>query len=323
MSASNKNYDLEYLKWFIHDSTKTIKKSKFVRKYSLNHKYHFFNHDNFFDKNIAQTGSVFLPDSQEYFPSYKDTEVYIDRNKDRCTVIVGDEISYNSTTYEKNLEERLTNSIAKHCAEKLESDLYLSAVPNNDNFNSIFHLNQILNWLKSTKTYTKINVVFQLSSPHHCFDRDQRIHSDPDFFWYFIGGYKDEGNPAWEYDFTVSPQDYFALYEWACVDQLKHIVELYDNVRIGFWKYNYKVIDTNCVCHKSYLEFTNNIAVPFMPSVDWYDRHYDRLYILDQNQNFKQDDSLLAEQISKIDTPNKQINKDWSLYLLKNFGWLK
>ena len=93
-------------------------------------------------------------------------ELHLQRKKNKCLIVLGNELSYGDKNL--TLEDRLEKSFATQCAEKLDSDLFLSTFKNIDNTSLFIRLVDILLLLKKNN-YKEIKIIFQLSDCSRCF----------------------------------------------------------------------------------------------------------------------------------------------------------
>jgi len=286
MDASNKNYDtinhrnddINWIKWYIHDSEKNLNKLPAIDKIFLPNKFYFIDNSPLYNKKIVLSGRYQWGGLDDEIIR-EHSEIFIDRGKNICAVVIGSDFTYNHTQIQQDIEKRLSNSFAKTISEVLDSDLYISAYPNKNNYCSIFSLYHILKQIQKIKTYDKIYVMFELSCPSLCFTAWPRIQENNDYFLWFLGAHIGEGDPEWGYDFKVNLQTYFDLYEWASVDQIKTIIKQFDNIKLGIWKHNHSVFNKNHVYQNSFTEYFYKNSSPYVNSTWWFNEQYDKIYM--------------------------------------------
>lgn len=328
MDASNKNYsadvhlndDLDWIKWYVQDSEKNFSKLKKINDIFWRNKFTFLNPDKLYDHQSVW-GTVY---QWEKFDGFKpeNSEIYIDREKTTCTIVIGSDICYNSQTIQDDLEVRLSNSLAKIIAESMDSDLYLSAMPGQHNYSSIYALHYILNYLQKLKTYEKIYILFELSSPHLCYNEYPRTDQNMDHALWFLGGHEGEADPEWGYSFKLDLKEYFNLYQWAYIDHLEKIQNSFKNIQIGVWKYDHHIFDNKLIFPKSFIEYFTGTIAPYVRSEWWYKEHYEKIYMLNSNHTDKKEQLDKIKHLMYVNWEPSQIN-EWASILLKHFGWSK
>lgn len=306
----------------LHNAIKNLdtNKDKISHHYSFeaNTKtFYIENQDKFFNNSKCFTKSNHAFDDVRIQPNKEpndlpNSEIHLVRKKSCCLIVVGDELSYGETN--NNLEKRLENSFAIHCAKKLDTDLVMTTIKNINNTSAFFRLIDILNYLKKFE-YKEIKIIFQMTDFVKCLKTDlfhfpflqqknftKNLHFDKNFsayknhlfynffspiqYFYFAAIFPNDldlfidSNILKDKD-KVSLYDFFELYESFFYDLLTSLQQSFkEHFEINFliWKDYNPPINKNFVdvCWLDLILKKENqkVLLPYTFDVSWLKEFY-------------------------------------------------
>lgn len=213
----------------------------------------------------------------------KNTELWITKQQKNCVVVLGESWSYGDRLHDvdggleveslhgkDHLSFRLNNIFAGHCANLLQSDLYICSIPGCNNTELVFHLPNILNFLKDK--YQNIKVIFQITSPGRCFSSPKWSKNyNKNYMSVSLGVNASPEN-------TVQLFEYMKSYEKSIIELVKGFCQSYDAECLIWRNFNSVLnLDAHNVLPVSWIEYLCNlhqidIDLPVCNEIEWWNK---------------------------------------------------
>lgn len=236
------------------------------------------------------------------------TEFYVSRNKKSLTVVIGESWAYGESLPDvaTGLRRYSLHSQLRHCfgpklSLLLDSDFYQYAVPGNCNAYMFIELSRILEYV-SKLGYEKINLFLQITEPSREMCIVDRLNNHPIQEMY---------NKNNEYTFDK----WLTQYDEIFLDIIDREIKKYKNIDCVVWKnfccfQNTKSYDSFRIYPMSWIKFSaklmgQDLAMQKFQTIGWLDD------LLANYKNIKFDNSMLKEELDKIERSNEFIKGNY------------